>query len=156
MIFHPQNVIKTQGSFTFFGDMHAIAHPCLNKPVMKEFWHSFTFQGSALSICEKNEYTFTVGKAQPLAPDGYDYSIHVTPEGICICAENEKNLIYGFMTLLDRFRAVDRDGGLAIELDCCQIKDKAMIQNRMVHFCVFPETALWELQRFVRFCGALK
>jgi len=26
----------------------------------------------------------------------------------------------------------------------------------MVHICIFPETELWELQRFVRCCGALK
>ena len=25
-----------------------------------------------------------------------------------------------------------------------------------MHFCIFPETEIWELQRFVRLCGALK
>ena len=71
-------------------------------------------------------------------------------------AENEKDLIYGFMTLLDRFKAIDHDENLAIEVECCQIKEKPLIGNRMGHFCIFPETELWELQRFVRFCAALK
>ena len=156
MIFHPQNLIKNVGSLVLSGEINAIAHPCLNKIIIKEFWHNFTFQSSTLNISESNEFIFTIGNAEPLSLEGCDYSINVEQDGICVCAENEKNLIRGFMTLLDRFHAIDRDEALAIELECCQIKDKPMIQNRMVHFCIFPETELWELQRFVRFCGALK
>ena len=156
MIFHPQNVIQTAGSFSFAGNVHAIAHPCLNKSIIKDFWHSFTFQSSTLNVCESKEFIFAVGNAKQLSLDDYDYSINVEPDGICVYAENENDLIRGFMTLLDRFHAIDRNEALAMEVDCCQIKDKPMIQSRMVHFCIFPETELWELQRFVRFCGALK
>ncbi len=156
MIFHPQNVIKTNGSFAFFGDVNAIAHSCLNKDIIKDFWHGFTFQSSTLNIAESEKFIFSMGNAKPLSLDGCEYSINVEPDGICVYAENEKDLIHGFMTLLDRFQAVDRGEALAIQVDCCQIKDKPMIQNRMVHFCIFPETELWELQRFIRFCGALK
>lgn len=156
MIFHPQNVIKTNGRFAFFGDLNAIAHPCLNKNIIKEFWHSFTFQSSTLNISESEKFIFSLGNAKPLSLDGYDYSINIEPCGVCVCAENEKDLIRGFMTLLDRFGAIDHDEALAIEMECCQIKDKPMIPTRMVHFCIFPETELWELQRFVRLCGALK
>ena len=156
MIFCPQNSAKMQGSFIFSGDVNATAHPCLNKNVIKDFWRGFTFQASALSIGESNAYIFSVGSASPLSLDHGDYSIHVEPDGICVFAETEKDLVRGFMTLLDRFKAVDIDGTPAIEVDCCQIRDKAIIPRRMVHFCVFPETELWELQRFIRFCGALK
>ena len=156
MIFHPQNLIKVDDSFVFWGDINAIAHPSLNKDTIKNFWHSFTFNSSTLNISESKEFIFKVGNAKPLSLDNCDYSINIESDGICICAENEKDLIRGFMTLIDRFGVIDGDEGLVIELDCCQIKDKPMIQNRMVHFCIFPETELWELQRFVRFCGALK
>ncbi|MBQ7392424.1 MAG: family 20 glycosylhydrolase, partial [Clostridia bacterium] len=156
MIFHPQNLIKKAGSLVFSGEIDAIAHPCLNKDIIKDFWNNFTFQSSTLSICESKEFIFSIGSTQPLSLDDCDYSINVDPDGICICAENEKNLIRGYMTLLDRFHAVDHKETLAVELACCQIKDKPMLQNRMVHFCVFPETEIWELQRFLRLCGALK
>ena len=156
MIFRPQNIIKKEGGFAFSGNVNAISHPCLNKAIIKDFWQNFTFQSSALSISESDEFIFSVGNAKPLSLDGCDYSINVETGGICICAENEKNLIYGFMTLLDRFRAIDAEEGLAVEAECCQIKDKPIVQNRMVHFCIFPDTELWELERFVRFCGALK
>ncbi len=156
MIFHPQNLIKKEGSLAFCGNINAIAHCCLNKEIIKEFWHNFTFQSSTLSICESKKYIFSIGNAEPLSLDGCDYSINIESEGVCVYAENEKDLIRGFMTLIDRFRAIDRNEVLSAELDCCQIKDRPMIRNRMVHFCVFPETELWELQRFIRFCGALK
>ena len=156
MIFHPQNIIKTKGNFAFWGDINATAHPCLNTNIVKDFWHNFTFQSSTLSIYESNEFIFSIGNAKPLSLEGCDYSINIENDGLCVYAENEKNLIRGFMTLLDRFRAIDHDEMFAIATDCCQIKDKSMIENRMVHFCIFPETELWELQRFIRFCGALK
>ena len=156
MIFNPQDLITKEGSFTFFGNVDAIAHPCFNKSIIKEFWHNFTFKSSTLNVCESNEFIFSIGSTRPLSLDGSDYSINIDTDGICISAENEKDLIRGFMTLLDRFHAIDHEETLAVELECCQIKDKPLIQNRMVHFCIFPETELWELQRFVRFCGALK
>ena len=156
MIFHPHEFIKTGGSLVLSGDAYALAHPCLNTDIIKDFWHSFTYQSSTLRMTETETFVFSIGHAAPLPLGDCDYSIHIKEDGICVCAENEKNLIRGFMTLLDCFRATDHGDALAIELDCCQIKDKPMIQNRMVHFCIFPETELWELQRFVRLCGALK
>ena len=63
MIFHPQNTVDTEGCFTFFGKANATAHPCLNKDIIKEFWQGFTFQSSALSISESDEYIFSIGKA---------------------------------------------------------------------------------------------
>lgn len=156
MIFHPQSIVNKEGSFSFFGNVNAIAHPCLNQDIIKEFWHSFTFQGSALNVSESKECIFSIGNTKPISLDGCEYSIHIDPDGICIYAEKETDLICGFMTLLDRFHAIDHEETLAVEAACCQIKDRAMIQNRMIHFCIFPETELWELQRFIRFCGALK
>ncbi len=156
MIFHPQNLTATGSSLIFAGDVNATAHPCLNKNIIKEFWRSFSFNASALAISETSAFVFSVGHTKPLPLDGYAYSINIETDGVCVCAEDEKSLIHGFMTLLDRFRAIDQNGKTAVEIDCCQIKDKPLVQNRMVHICVFPETELFELQRFVRFCGALK
>lgn len=156
MIFHPQNIIKTEGSFNFWGNIQAKAHPCLDKDIIKEFWHNFTYQSSTLSISQSNEFIFSIGNTNPIPLGDSEYSIHIEEKGICVYAANEKSLLGGFMTLLDRFRGIDLDEKTAIRVDCCQMKDAALIQNRMVHFCIFPETEIWELQRFIRFCGALK
>lgn len=156
MIFHPQHLLRTDGKFVFEGNIDALAHPCLHKELIKEFWQNFTYQGSSLRMSACEELVFSIGNARPLALDGFDYSINIEEKGIALLAKDEKSLLCAYMTLLDRFKAIDGSEGLAIELECCQIKDKPLIRNRMVHFCVFPETELWELQRFVRFCGALK
>ena len=72
MIFHPQNLIKTGGRFLFSGNIHAIAHPCLNKNIIKDFWHNFTFQSSALNISECEQFIFLIGKVEPISLDGCD------------------------------------------------------------------------------------
>lgn len=157
MIFHPQNCVMTAGSFVFSGVVKAVAHPSLNKDVIKEFWHNFTYGASTLSVEETNELVFTIGDANPLPLDGRAYSLNVTKGGVSISAENESNLVAGLMTLLDRITAVDLDDGtLGSAVECCEIKERPLIKNRMVHFCIFPETGLLNLKRFVRLCGALK
>lgn len=156
MIFNPKDLVRIPGAISLHGIVNAISHPCLNKSILKEFWYNFTYQSSELNITEREELIFSLGDAAPLPLGDCDYSINICQSGICISAKSENDLIYGFMTLIDRFRAVDRDEGLAVEADCCEIREAPIIRNRMVHFCIFPETELWELQRFIRFCGALK
>lgn len=186
MIFHPQHHTKTGGCYLVPAQVTASAHPCLNKNILKEFWHNFTFQTSTLHITEQfneaSDFVFSIGTTQPLPLKDCDYSIHIEANGICVYAQTEQNLIRGFMTLLDQIQAVDpadftdssltgasfgltdssltEDNHLSVEtiavLDCAQIWDRPQIPYRMVHFCIFPETELWELQRFIRFCGALK
>ena len=133
MVFHPQNLVKTNGQLLLSGNLCAIAHPCLHKKIIKELWHNFSFQGSELSILECEELVFSIGNVEPLSLDGCDYSIRVTSDGVCLCAKTEKDLIRGFMTLIDQFRAVEHHDATAVELDCCVIRETAMIRHRMVH-----------------------
>lgn len=156
MIFHPQNLIRGEGSFSLAKRVAAQAHPCMNAPVLRELWRNFACQVSELEVRETTEYVFSIGGVSRLPLDGNEYSIHVTPDGVCVSAESAEALKRGYLTLLDRFETVDRNGDTAVEIACCRIKDRALVANRMVHYCIFPETELWELQRFVRLCGALK
>lgn len=77
MIFNPQDLIKKEGSFVFSGDVKANAHSCLNKSIIKEFWKNFTFQCSVIDVTESGEFIFTVGSAEKLVLDEYDYSINI-------------------------------------------------------------------------------
>ena len=156
MIFNPRENVKTAGVFEIPGEVNARAHSCLNKEIFKEFWNNFTFGASRLDLEETDGYVFSVGEAKPLPLDGCGYSINVEPLGIRICAADKRSLIEGFMTLLDLFRAVDVNGETVAAIDCRQLRDSAAVRIRMVHYCILPETELWELQRFLRFCGALK
>lgn len=155
MIFHPQNLTEVSGTFRLPDDTKAVANSCLDNPTIREYWQNFSFGASSLEVTPCDEYRFSIGNTPALPLDGYSYSINVDENGVCVTAENAQALRDGFMVLLDRFYAVDAEEGIAVEVSCCQIQDRAWTANRMVHFCIFPETEIWELHRFVRFCGAL-
>lgn len=155
MIFNPDNIIKKEGSFVFSGKASAKAHKCLNKDVIKEFWFGHTYRTGELEIEETNELVFVVGEAEALPLEGYLYSINITEKGIALTAATETGLINGFMILIDRINMAGFDGK-TLEIAACEIKEKAIVKNRMVHFCVFPETELWELQKYIRLSGACK
>lgn len=156
MIFHPQNLKKAEGIFVLPAAVSAVANPCMDKDILKEYWRNFSFDTSALELTPTDELVFAVGNAPKLPLNGCAYSVNVTPDGICIFAETEQDLLHGYMTLLDQIKAIDVDDETAAGIECCEFAERALIQNRMVHFCIFPETELWQLQRFVRMCGALK
>ena len=156
MLFQPQNIIFGEGSFSVPSKVTATAHPALDADVLKEFWTNFTLGTSSLTTEPTDAYLFSVGDVAPLPLDGNDYSLRVTKGGICLQAKDEKSLICGFMMLLDRFHAIDGEDGVLIAADACEILESPLIATRMVHLCIFPETELWELERFVRFCGALR
>lgn len=154
MLFHHENLIKKEGSLVLGKDVTAKANAVLDKPVLKEFWHGHTFHSSCLQMTHVPETVFFTGNITLPPLEHYAYVIRVTPEGIGIAAGDEKNLLYGYMTLLDLIEIHPATGSL--EIPCCEIRERPLVKNRMVHFCVFPETKLWELHKFVRLCGALK
>lgn len=156
MLFHPQNIREGEGAFVFGGTVTAVAHPCMNKDVLREFWHNFSFACSELAVTEDEGLFFSVGGVLPLPTEGYAYTVRVEQNGFCIAAESERDLLFGFMTLIDRIRPSAREDAATAEIACCEIADSPAVHNRAVHFCIFPETELWELRRFVRLCGALK
>ena len=157
MVFHPQNLTKKDGAFIFSSTVCASANPCMSKDIIKELWYNYSCQCSTLEVKEADGFVFTVGNASLPELCGMEYAINIEKDGIAVCAADEKSLIQAYMTLLDMFKPIDRDNdGLKIKLECAQIRERALIDNRMIHFCVFPETELWELQKYLRMCAALK
>ena len=157
MIFTPLNMTKKYGKFVFSNQVDAVANFCINKEILKDFWFGFTYRTSKLHISETEQLIFRIGNAPALETDGFMYAIRVTEQGVCITANDYEGLVKGYITLLDRIQPIQLKGeDVLLSIDCCEIKDKPLIQNQMAHFCVFPETELWELQKYIRLCGALK
>ena len=156
MIFHPQNAFKKDGSYILPKNVIATAAPCLNKDIIKEFWFLYSCRASNLEINETDGFVFKIGEAKTLSLDGMEYAINVEKTGIALNAKDEKSLLCGFMTLLDHLKATDERGELEMKAECVEIKESALIKNRMIHFCLFPENELWELRKFLRLCAALK
>lgn len=156
-MFSPRNLIRYEGDFQFSGEVHALADESFDRDIFREFWRGFTFHSSSLTVVKTDAKIFVIGDAEPLPTGGEAYSIRVTRTGLAVAADSTENLILGFMTLIDRIEADDGDnGGTVLKIACCEITESPAIAVRMAHYCVFPETELWELHRFIRFCAALR
>lgn len=156
MIFKPAFFEKREGALALPAAVAAVAHPCLSGEIFGEFWRNFSLGTSVLSVTPCDGYVFSFGGVEPLPLEGAEFSLCVSEEGIALAAKDASALKRGMMTLLDLFRAADGERGVRIFVDACHIRDRAALSFRAVHFCVFPETELWELQRFLRFAAALR
>ena len=136
--------------------MTATLAPCLAKPAFAELWQGFCYRLSTLQALPSTDLICRVGQAAAPELMGQSYAINVEPSGFCIVAGSEKTLIAGFMTLLDQIRAVDTEDGTVLEIPCVTVRETPLLKNRMIHFCVFPETRLWDIQKFIRLCASLK
>lgn len=153
MVFEHKNQIQKDGCFIIDKKVVAAANSILDKPVLREFWKGFTFDRSQIEFIHNDGYSFTLGDAGKVNPENHSYAINVETRGISVTAKSEKELVWGFMTLLDLIES-DNDGTPLIK--CTEIKESPDLSKRMIHFCIFPETKLWQAERFIRLCGALK
>ena len=156
MIFNSKNTVYKCGKYIFASKVLAKANSALLNPIFEEFWKGFTYQLSEISFEETKDFVFYIGQTEVPDVGENAYAITVTPSGVCVAANDRNGLIMGFMTLIDKIRSDDFDHGVAAYIDCFELKESPLIKNRMVHFCIFPETQLWEVQRYVRMAGALK
>ena len=156
-MFIPNYEKKTEDCFEFGSRVSASANACLNNESIKSFWKGFCCQSGELEITESEELIFSVGTVEKPTLNGNQYAVNVEKTGLCIVGDSKKGLINGFMTLLHQIQAKEiTDESAVFEIKCGVFKETPCIKNQMVHFCIFPETELWELERFIRLCAALK
>lgn len=156
MFFDVQNLTKLTGRYPVEGKIRAVAHASLCKPVFAEYWNNFSYGLSEIELLPTDSFTFCIGQAPVLPLDGESYRVSITESGVNLAACSEKSLICGFMTLIDRLLMERVNGESRLFLDACTYGETAFIARRMAHFCVFPETELWEIRRFVRLCAFLR
>lgn len=142
--------------FVFERKVQAIAHKSLNNETLKWLWFSFSSRLSTIEFCPTDELVFSIGNVEIPSLDGKEYAVSVAPDGVCVVGQNEKALIHGYIKLISMIKILNTSDEPLFSIENCILKESPLIDNRMVHFCVFPETELWELERFVRFCGVLR
>ena len=143
---------EREGSFVLPQNAHAVAHPVLDHPVIKELFLGHAFRLSSLTLSPTDELIFRLGNAATPPLAGEAYAVSVEKDGACVCAKGEKELIWGLMMLLDAMVCEEKG---VVRIPCFYAAMTPRLSCRMVHFCVFPDTELWELKRFVRYAGAL-
>jgi len=143
--------------YKFGSDVNALAHSCINKDVLKELWYGFCYHSSNVSIEDSDNLIFSIGNPEIYRDKDALYCIKADNNGICITSNSEQGLIYGYISLLEKIKVFEtKKGQECLGVEYCEIAETPMIENRMIHYCVFPDTKLYELQRFIRLCGALK
>lgn len=152
MMFTHKKAVRKDGVYELNTNVTANAHSALCRPIFAELWNNYTFTMSNIELVSTDSLCFKVGNAPELPLNGNAYAINITPDGITVTADSEKNLKFAYFTLLDLINITDSK----LVLCCAEIVESPTVKCRAVHLCVFPENELWELDKYLRFFAALK
>ena len=122
----------------------------LNNPTIKKLWNSFCLKQSEIEFFEGEENTFVIGDAKiPILPEGKEFAISISSEGVAIRGCDYGGLVRGFMTFLMKINCQET----VFTVNKCDETDTFKLKNRMIHICIFPEQDLYYIKKLVRFIG---
>ena len=131
----------------------AVCATVRDQQALKNLWKGFTFYTSCLSLSTTEETVWKTGNVNALpVPDNAEYALSVTGKGICVSAKTKEALVRGYLALLQKIE-YDAEG---LFVRSCEEYGIFSIKNRMIHFCIFPETTFLQIKRFIRLAGALQ
>lgn len=138
--------------------MTAKADPMMHNETVRQLWHGFTLTCCELTLNEGAANTFVLGNGQlPVLPEGKEYALSVTEDGAAVIGKDYGGLMRGYISLLMKIGYTDLDVGQEdLFIEVCQEQSHYKLKNRMIHFCVFPETELHFLKQMLRLCGVLQ
>ena len=144
--------------YSFSSQLDAVGAPCLDTDAVQTLWRGFTYGCGTLHLTPVDQPIFRVGQIQPpVLPEGKEYAFCVTPEGMAVTGQNEAALIRGVMALMLNIVPLCLDQGSEhFQIACAEGTDRFTLKTRMIHFCVFPETTLFALQRLLRLAAVLQ
>lgn len=135
--------------------MQATGDIRLENESIRQLFHSFTMRTATLSLAPGEKNTLVFGKAEiPTLSADAEYAYRVTREGASLVGADYNGLVRGLFDLLMQIEWKDASGKLFIRRT--EKTGVFSIKNRMVHFCVFPETPLLYLKKLIRFAAALQ
>lgn len=148
---------KKDGAYVMNGVTKAVANECLNKAIFQEFWNGFCCRVGKIEFENVDGFTFKIGDVPTLNAPRNGYVMEISETGVSIAGSDGKNLAYGFFALLERIRPIcTKKGQEKFLVDCCRIEDSADVKVRIAHLCIFPETTLAFMRRFIRLVAFLR
>ena len=129
------------------GKITAFSDENIDKKLYADLWKEFSFHGSAIKIVKGESLCFSCGKAANVAlSDGDEFAFYVTDDGFAVKGADSNRLRRGINALMAR---IERNGN-GTTIPNGEVRGRFTSDFRAVHFCVFPETTLFELDRFLR------
>lgn len=145
------------GYFNFGSALSVRADAELKNEVFAQLFNNFTCTASKLTVESGSPLTLLAGDAEIPELSGYEFAIRVTEVGISLVGADLRGFLHGYYTLLEMIEPFCLDvGEERLGIPCVEIWDKPDFEYRMVHYCLFPENELWEMENFLRFSAMLK
>lgn len=136
--------------FTINKNVKAAADLRLDNPTIRNLWNSFCLTQSEIEFSEGTENTFVIGDAKvPTLPEGREFAISVTDNGVAIVGNDYGGLVRGFVTFLMKINCEEN----CFTVCECDETDTFKLKNRMIHICIFPEQDLYYIKKLIRFIG---
>ena len=127
----------------------------LNNEMFFGLFKRFTFEVCEIEFHEGESLTLVIGDVKiPHIPNGCEYSLLVNDNGVAVAGRDYASLMRGYFSMLMKIERKMGTKELFISATCENKSYK--IQNRMVHVCVFPETTLLDLKKYVRLFALLQ
>lgn len=144
--------------FYFGAALRGTGDSRLNNETIRSLWKGFCFQAGSLELAEGSAFSFRTGTQElPRIPDGKEFALRVTEEGIALAARDYPALARGMMVLLMRVEPVDlTEGQERFRIESCALESRYTVQTRMLHLCVFPETTPDFLRKCLRLAGVMQ
>lgn len=145
---------ETAGRFPLGASVTALCDGGMDFETVARLFGGFTFGRSALALRAGEDRSFVIGTVDlPEIPAGKEYAIRVTEAGVAVAGRDGPSLMRGYCALLQQIE-YGADGALYVAVG--EQYSAFTLARRMVHFCVFPETTMLDLKKFVRLAGILQ
>ena len=125
---------------------------------VRALWHRFCCDASDLACIPGGEgFCFTVGETCTALSDGDRYAICADASGVAVTAADEASLLYGIETLVQLICPDDlTEGWEAFYISSAEVHDAPATPFRAVHFCLFPDTKLYNIEKAINLAGFFK
>ena len=125
----------------------AVANANMNNDIIKKMWHSFCLTEGDLEITPCEEFIFCIGRTKlPVLSNDKEYAIAVDEKGIAVIGKNYGGLMRGFFALIMKIESINNN----LIIRYTQEQSNYILQNRMIHICVFPENDLYFIKKLIR------
>ena len=127
----------------------------LKNDIVLKLFSRFTYETAALQVEEGEANTFIIGEIKaPKIQNGCDYSLEINEKGIAISGRDYSSLMRGYFSMLMK---IEREMGKKELFLSSASESKAYgLKNRMIHLCVFPETTLLDIKKYIRLFALLQ
>jgi len=144
--------------FHFDSTLTVFADSRLNNDTIRDLWNGFCFTGGTLTILPGQANVLcTEGMEIPGLPQGKEFVVKVTQQGVAVVGRDYNCLARGVMVLMMGIEQVClTQGSEQFRIAEVSLESNYTIENRMIHFCVFPETSKLFLKKCLRLAGIMQ